>query len=88
MDNIKNENVSVFNRERFNMCGVVNIEAFDEEYVLLAVDKGRVGIEGDGLKITSLTKEYGEITVIGNIKCIMFYSENEGRGKRGRGVFK
>ena len=84
----KKEKVCINDRAGFNMCGVINIEAFDEEYVLLAVERGGVGIEGDSLKITSLVKESGEITVIGNIRSVLFFGENEGKKKRGKGFLK
>lgn len=84
----KKENVSVTDREKFNMSGVTNIDAFDEEYVMLSVLRGGVCIEGDSLKIISLAKDTGEINVTGNIRSIVFYNENEGKRKRGRGIFK
>ncbi len=82
------ENVTVYNRERFNMCGVTNIDAFDEDYVMLSVELGSVTVEGESLKIISLAKESGEINITGNIKCIIFYNENEVKRKKSKGIFK
>lgn len=84
----KRESVNISDRERFSMFGVTNIDAFDEDYVFLSVLRGSVAIEGDTLKIISLSKENGEIIVTGNIKCITFYNENEGKRKRSKGIFK
>ena len=84
----KSENVSIYNRERFNMCGVTNIDVFDEEYVMLTVLRGGVCVEGNSLKIISLAKDSGEITITGNIRTVIFYNENEGKRKKGKGLFK
>ncbi len=85
---IKRETLTVYDRERMNLNGVLNIEAFDEEYVLLALEGGNVCVEGQSLKITSLTGQAGEIIITGSIKSIAFYEQNEGKRKRGRGIFK
>ena len=84
----KKENVSITDRARFSMCGVTNIDAFDEDYVVLSVERGGVAVEGDTLKIISLSKENGEINITGNIKSITFYSENEAKRTRNKGIFK
>lgn len=84
----KKETVTVYDRKRVTLSGVLHIESFDEEYIVLAVEGGRVAIDGGELKVTSLTKEGGEINVIGEIKGVTFYRENEGRRVKSRGLFK
>lgn len=84
----KGELVTVYNRDRITVTGVLNIESFDDEYVMLSVVKGRVAIEGQGLKVTSLSHEGGDINITGNIKAVGFFEANEGRRGRSRGIFK
>lgn len=69
-------------RESVTLDGVKNVEGFDEGYVSLSTDLGRVVIEGEGLKIESLTKDEGLIYVTGKISGV-YYSEE----KPARGVF-
>ena len=75
-------------RKRVTLSGVNHIESFDEEYIMLSVVEGRIAVEGESLKITSLTKEGGEINIIGEIKGLYFYGENEGKKAKSRGLFK
>ena len=84
----KKETVTVYDRKKVTLSGVLHIESFDEVYIMLAVEGGRIAIDGEELKVTSLTKDGGEINIIGEIKGIVFYRENEGRRAKGRGIFK
>ena len=58
------------------MDGVINVESFDESYVSLATEDGTVVIEGQGLKIESLSRDGGEIEIIGKIIGV-YYSEQK-----------
>ncbi len=58
------------------MDGIINIERFDEKGVSLLSEAGKIEIEGDELKIESLTKEDGVITVNGRIDGV-FYSKEK-----------
>jgi sporulation protein YabP len=84
----KKETVTVNDRKRLSLQGVLHIESFDEEYIMLAVENGRVAIEGDDLKVISLSKEGGEIIIVGEIRGIFFYSVGEGKRGKSRGIFK
>lgn len=57
--------------------GIVNIERFDEKGVSLLSESGKIEIEGDGLKIDSLTKENGTVTVIGRIDGVYYLKEGK-----------
>jgi sporulation protein YabP len=58
---------------------VETIVSFDDTYVVLATDGGRINIEGSELKVDSLTKEDGKIHILGNISGV-FYSGDVKRG--------
>lgn len=63
-------------RESVKLDGVKNVEGFDEGYVSLSTELGRVVIEGEDLKIESLTKEDGIIYVTGKINGV-YYSDDK-----------
>ena len=63
-------------RKSVTLDGVKNVIGFDESYVSLESESGKVTIEGGGLKIESLSKEDGVIFVSGTISGI-FYSEEK-----------
>ena len=64
---LKSQTISVTNLKTFTMSGVIDIAAFDGEYVLLNTSLGKISVEGQDLKIQSLIKESGEILVTGEI---------------------
>ena len=73
-DEIKHTGLSVKERNRITLNGVINVASFDEGYVTLETSEGRICIEGVGLKIESLSREGGEIEITGRIDGV-FYSK-------------
>lgn len=67
--------LTVKERKSVTLDGVRNVEGFDESYVSLATESGKVVIEGHDLKIESLTKEDGAIFVTGKINGVYFSDE-------------
>lgn len=79
--------LTVKERNRITLNGVTNVSSFDEDYVTLDINGGRVYIEGQGLKIESLTQNGGEISICGKIDGVFY--EKEKKAKMGlRGLFK
>ena len=68
----------IVDRASLTMNGVTNIDSFDEEYVSLSSELGKIGIEGKNLKIESLKKDSGEIEIKGSINGV-FFSEKKAK---------
>ena len=75
-EEIKHTNLSVKERNFISLNGVCNVIGFDEGYVTLATNEGKIIIEGEGLKIESLSKQGGEISISGKVTGV-FYSEKK-----------
>ena len=75
--------VLINDKSNITLNGVKNVAGFDESYVTLDMDDGRITVEGQSLKIENLSKENGEIYVTGEIRGVLFEEE-----KASRGVFK
>ena len=75
--------LTIRNRDRLELDGVINVEGFGEEYLILSTAIGELTVEGSDLKIESLTKENGEILIIGKINGL-FYKED----RTEKGFFK
>lgn len=58
---------------------VTHIAAFSESEVMVATASGRLAIEGAELKIESLDKNRGEITVSGRIEAVFLHEKKEER---------
>jgi sporulation protein YabP len=86
-DEMKHTNLNVKERNVLTLNGVSNIESFDEGYISLEIGEGRISVEGNGLKIESLSREGGEIQITGRINGV-YYSEKKKRINGVRGLFK
>ncbi len=72
--------LTINNRERLTVNGVINVEGFSEEYLVLNTTLGELAVEGESLKIESLTKENGEILIIGKINGLFYKDEKSEKG--------
>ena len=81
-EEIRHTALTVKERSRITLNGIMNVLSFDESYVTLETNEGRICIEGEGLKIESLSQNGGEIQITGRVNGV-FYSKE----KRGKGAF-
>lgn len=82
MDNTK-QTMTLVNRERLTLNGVNNVESFDDEFLALSTERGRVCVEGENLKIESLSKDGGDIMIVGKVSGV-YYSDEPTKTK---GIF-
>ncbi len=66
------ETLMIKGRHSLVLDTVKNILGFDESYVNVAIEEGRVVIEGSELKIESLTKNDGKLIVEGKISGVYY----------------
>ena len=79
--------ITVENCETISLNGVEHIASFDEKGVVLQCDFGRIIVEGIDLKIDSLEKIDGKISIKGNFKGLYFEEMKSGESFLGR-IFK
>ena len=84
---LKHTSLCVRERKNVTIDGVENVLGFDESYVSLMTVAGRIVVEGQGLKIESLSKENGEISIIGKIDGVLYAEEKGAKGILAR-IFK
>lgn len=75
------QTITLIDGKVFMMNGVDNIASFDEGYILLDTSSGRVSVEGNDLKIESLSKDDGNILIKGDISG--FFRTETTEHKRG-----
>ena len=85
-DDVRHSIINIKDRNRMTINGVKNIESFDEGYITLEIDDGRIFVEGAGMKIESLNRENGEIQITGRIDGA-FYGDKKKTLGRLRGLF-
>ncbi|MBQ5761786.1 MAG: sporulation protein YabP [Clostridia bacterium] len=67
MPDTATQDVFIKNRENIKITGVLDVRSFDDVFVDLDTDKGRMLIRGEGLKIGSLSLEQHELYIVGYI---------------------
>ena len=75
--NLKHSFVQIKDRNTATLDGIINIERFDDRGVNLKTEKGKIEIEGEGLKIVSLSKDDGVINIEGKINGIFYEGDKQ-----------
>lgn len=73
--------VMLNNREEMEMTGVVSVDSFDEECIILDTVCGAMVLEGEQMHITGLDLEEGKIHVIGKVSNIYYRAEGTPKTK-------
>lgn len=75
-------NVILENRKLLSVSGVKDVDSFDESLVILLTELGQLTVKGNGLHISKLNVETGELCVDGEIAAV-FYSDDAPRKASG-----
>lgn len=78
--------VSMDNREKIKITGILDVSGFDETYVDAETELGRLLVRGEELKIGKLSLEQHELIITGYIYSMEYDDKRKGKGK-GKGVF-
>lgn len=74
----KKSNLTLENRKRLVLSGVVEVKSFDDEQIILDTNLGQLTIKGVGLKMNKLDVQNGDVMIIGTVNsCI--YSGTESK---------
>lgn len=68
------------NREKLELTGIQQVESFDEQTVVLQTPLGQLMIKGEGLHISQLNVDSGELSVSGNIIGVVYSESSASRG--------
>lgn len=82
--NTTGHNVSMDNKERLRISGVLDVYGFDDTYVALETELGKMLVRGEGLKIGKLSLEHHDLVVTGFVYSLEYDDKKKGKGK---GVF-
>ena len=74
-DNIVQDNkssLSLENRKKLTLSGVIEVMSFDEENIDLTTKLGNLTIKGEELKMNKLDVQNGDVIIIGNIASMVY----------------
>lgn len=77
--------ITLNNREKGNLTGILDVISFDENTIVLDTDMGLLTIKGKDLHVSRLTLEKGEIDIEGRTDSFV-YSSNESYRKSGQSI--
>jgi sporulation protein YabP len=72
------------NREKIDISGVIHVDSFDDQEIILETELGLLAMRGEDLHIKHLNLEQGELVIEGYL-LELAYSEERGFLKRDRG---
>lgn len=76
--------VTIDNREHMEISGVIHVDSFDSEEIILETEMGLLAIRGEDLDIKQLNLEQGKLSIRGFVLELVYSEEKgfKGRGKR------
>ncbi|MBO8127096.1 MAG: sporulation protein YabP [Firmicutes bacterium] len=77
--------LSLKKREELRLTGVLNVESFDDQEIIVDTNAGGLIIRGEDLHIGQLNLEAGNLAVHGFVDTLQYTGES--MGKRSRGLF-
>ncbi|GAA0181566.1 sporulation protein YabP [Clostridium sediminicola] len=69
---INKSNLSLENRNKLVLSGVVEVISFDENIIQLDTKLGKLTIKGEGLKMNKLDVQYGDVIILGQVNSIIY----------------
>lgn len=72
----KKSTLSLENRKKLILNGVIEVVSFNEEQIVLNTNLGALNIKGVGLKMNKLDVQNGDVIIIGTINSCT-YTNNE-----------
>jgi sporulation protein YabP len=79
--------LNISNRNLIAMEGVINMDSYDQEKVILTTSLGALEIRGNNLHVQQLNLEQGKVTLDGEVVSLNYSDENamkKGKGFLGR----
>ncbi|RQD78549.1 MAG: sporulation protein YabP [Candidatus Syntrophonatronum acetioxidans] len=83
--NQQRHRLSIDNREYMEISGVLHVDSFDDEEILLETELGLLAVRGEELHIKHLNLEEGELNIEGFILELAYSEERGTQGLRGKG---
>ena len=67
--------VSLEQRQKMVLSGVVDVDSFDEECIAVVTEIGKLTVRGENLHIGSLSTDTGDMSIEGRVDAFMYSDE-------------
>ena len=75
----KGHDLTVHDRQRIAVSGVSEVVSFDESEVVLRTSRGMMTVDGDGLHVSALDIDRGELILDGTVNGIRYDGDGSER---------
>jgi len=79
----KIHNVVLYNRRQMTVSGVIRVDNFNENIIVLITESGQMTVEGLNLHISKLSLETGDMNIDGDITGL-FYADEVSAANNGK----
>jgi sporulation protein YabP len=73
---LEEHSISSVNRKGVSIHGVLDVSSFDDSHVQLKTVCGEMIIEGEGLKVSALDLDLGDVEILGILNGMFYIREN------------
>lgn len=82
MEEEKKNNLTLNNRKKLNLTGVLEVVSYDDEKIQLNTNLGSLDIKGSSLKINKLDVQNGDVIIMGMINSMVYSDKNINKDKK------
>ena len=72
--------ITLEDRGTLSVSGVMEVERFDENEIVMSTSRGTLVVRGEELHIEKLSLDGGELRVEGNVDSLLYEDDGEPRG--------
>ncbi|MBE6050098.1 MAG: sporulation protein YabP [Clostridium sp.] len=72
MEEIKKSNISLENRKKLILTGVIEVIEFSDKEITLSTNLGNLNVKGENLKIDKLDVQNGDVIIRGSVNSIIY----------------
>ena len=82
MEEEKKNNLTLNNRKKLNLTGVLEVVSYDDEKIQLNTNLGSLDIKGSSLKINKLDVQNGDVIIMGMINSMVYSDKSINKDKK------
>lgn len=80
--------VTITNREQVIIGGVIHVDSFDDQEIVVDTDLGTLNLKGEDLHIKQLSLDDGSLEIEGVINAVVYSVRPKGRGAKAKGLLE
>jgi len=69
--------LEIIKRQKLSLDGVIKVDNFDDEKILLSTTMGKLEITGHDLHVSELLLDEQRLEVLGNVSALSYFDQDE-----------